>query len=167
LKDDDSKDGDAAWSAVAGTLSRAQRAAVRALAVDVQHDLGRYVAMQSRWLDDSMSDADRLSAVRTDLLATRCVGDRRESADEVFGRWKLVLMGEEPLAGACAPSLARLLEVVELLAAMAQVEEQVAVMRRPLVSSDEVESAIAAAGHAAAACRAFAQRVLTEVPSDG
>lgn len=83
-------------------LNAAQREAVLALCERVKHDLGRYIALQQRWLGEDATEAEREAAVRADLLETRRSEQRTSSASEVWAGLRPQLFGEEAvLAGLC------------------------------------------------------------------
>jgi hypothetical protein len=65
------------------------------LATQAKHDLGKYIAFQSRWLPESATNQDWHQALQSDLLQTRKGPKGVESAVEI---WASLEAGFAPLA---------------------------------------------------------------------
>lgn len=90
------------------------------LTARLKHDLGRYVALQCRWLDDH-ADADALrAALIDDLTATRRGPDGTQTAVQVWAPFAAALTGGAPLLGVSV-DLAHDPDVRRLMAAMARI----------------------------------------------
>jgi hypothetical protein len=57
-------------------------------AAKAKHDLGKYIAFQSRWLPDDAGVEDWTQALRSDLMETRRGPDGSEGAVEIWARLK-------------------------------------------------------------------------------
>ena len=63
----------------------------------LKHDLGKYVAMQQRWLGPDPSPAALREALANDLLRTRRGPDGEVDAAQVWQGFRSALTGETPL----------------------------------------------------------------------
>lgn len=77
------------------SLDPQSRARLLQHASRLKHDLGKYIALQQRWLPAEASRSDRLDALRSDLLHTRRGPDGSVDAHTV---WTEFAPGLEELA---------------------------------------------------------------------
>lgn len=104
---------------------------------DLRHDLGKYIAFETRFLGPSASEEDLRSALRSDLLATRRGSRGVESAAQIWTRLRPVDLGDDPDVLKVEEALARLREAdleVDLdgLRALAELAQQVRQATRSL-----------------------------------
>jgi hypothetical protein len=105
--------------------------AAAALAVTIarlKHDLGKYIALQARWLDDGSTAAERLDALRADLLSTRRGPAGSVDATAVWQEFRKALSAalSDPDLVVVDAAMERVGGIIELLRADAATEEDVA-----------------------------------------
>jgi len=69
------------------------------LVARLKHDLGKYIAFQIRWVDDTAPVSERRRALEADLLETRRGPSGTVDAHAVWLEFRPALYGEEPLPG--------------------------------------------------------------------
>ena len=142
--------------ATVDSLSPSTRAAVAEHAALCKHDLGKYVAMQTRWTaPDAPLDARR-AAVVADLAQTRRGPDGNADALEVWARLRPALFGEAPLLDGAVVDLRDDPDVAAIEAAMVEIGG----LLPGLAAADEagVGRAIACATTVADACQRLYRR---------
>lgn len=122
-------------------------------AARVKHDLGKYVAFQLRWLPPDAPLADRVDALRADLLSTRRGPDGAVDAPTLWAELRAPLVGEVPLPGGAHVNLSNDPAVVAIDAAIAEIRDVVAGL-------DGADVALVEAGTRAALAVAEAARDL-------
>lgn len=137
------------------------RAALATHATRLNHDLGKYVALQQRWLGPDPAPEALREALATDLSATRRGEDGAEDAASVWARFRPELVGERLLADARV-DLTGHPGFDALDAAMGEVSAAVARLARGerLDDAAVVEASRAALG-AADACRRLAVELVS------
>lgn len=136
-------------------------AALAAHAARLNHDLGKYVALNQRWLGPDPAIEALREAVATDLLATRRGPDGTEDAASLWARHRPELVGDRPLAGA-AVDLTGLPTFDALDAAMTRVATAVARLAADGALDDAaVRSAHEAAVAASEGCRRLAAELVS------
>lgn len=60
-----------------------------------RHDLGKYVCLQTRWLEEGAPDAELREALAADLLRTRRGPEGEETAAQLWARLRVPLAGAE------------------------------------------------------------------------
>lgn len=140
------------------------RTALADHAARLKHDLGKYVAMQQRWLGPEPATDALREALTSDLLSTRRGPDGTLSAVEVWAEFRGALHGEAPLGDGSVVDLSDAPEVQRIDAGMAVVTEVVAALQ----SEGGLDEAGVQRGHQAASevaegCRDLARRLATWV----
>lgn len=139
-------------------LEADRRPAVLSLVTRLKHDLGKYVAFQARWLADDASEAERVQALRDDLLATRRGPEGSEDAVSVWTPYAEALTGTRPLDDGELVDLAADPDVQRLTLAMDRVRATLERLRAGAVPSAAVQEGLTAARDVAAACRDLHRR---------
>ncbi len=113
----------------------------------IKHDLGKYVALQARWLGEEATLDQRRAAVRQDLLTTRRGPGGTRDAVSLWGQLRGPLVGEEPLDGGAVVDLSDDPGVRAVDASMTQIEALV-----PLLTEQAPADIVDSARQAAFAC---------------
>lgn len=71
--------------------------ALHDLLARLKHDLGKYVALQQRWLPDGSSQHESEKALKADLLQTRRGPNGSQDAVSVWAEFRGQLLGHAPL----------------------------------------------------------------------
>lgn len=137
------------WPALAGVCER------------LRHDLGRYIAMQSRFVAPGDDAATRRTALCDDLLATRRGPSITLDAAQVFEPAAAVLSGRAPLVGDRSVDLRSVPRVARLFRAMQVVDDLIGKLRAGELADAELDQAIASAIEASDACRTLTRHVLS------
>ncbi len=127
----------------------AEAAALLDVVTRLKHDLGKYVALQVRWLGDDVEPQERVAALRADLLSTRRGPDGSRPATAVWADFAPLL--SEALAG--DPDL----EV--LVASMRELEHVIDLLVVDPVQDETIDTGFGAALRVSEACRSLARRV--------
>jgi hypothetical protein len=143
-------------------LDAATRTDLVAHLARVRHDLGRYVALQQRWLGDDATAEARAEALAADLLATRRGPEGTTDAVTVWADLRPPLVGEAPLPGGAMVDLTGDADLERLDAAMRDVARAIEGLRA--ADASVVERGAAAAVEVAAACDALWRRWRTGSP---
>lgn len=116
----------------------------------VKHDLGKYVALQARWLGPEASAVQRLEALRQDLLETRRGPGGTQDAVSVWRALRRPLLGLETVGGEMV-DLSDDPDVTAVEGAMRHIEDVL-----PLLGGQALQPAAvdAAMGHALACAEA-------------
>lgn len=139
-------------------LDAHSREALAALAGRLKHDLGRYVAMQARWLGEEAGAAERRSALRDDLLATRRGPDGSADALQVWAPYAQALLGGAELAAGIVVDLGDDPDVHRIVDGMARVADAIAGLRDDTLDDEGVAHGLAASTAVAEACRDLHRR---------
>ena len=123
------------------------------LAGRLKHDLGKYVALQQRWVEESASFEERSAALLADLLSTRRGPEGTEDAVEVWRRFEASFA--EPLL----PDISDDPDIRSIRAGMAGISDLVAAMRTRPPAEDDLTHGRAVAIAVSEACRSLARRV--------
>ena len=134
------------------------RDALAALAGRLKHDLGRYVAMQARWLGPDADAATKQAALRDDLLATRRGPDGSVDAVAVWAPSADALLGREELASGIVVDLTHDPDVQRIVGGMAHLTHVIGLLRGGTLDSEGVDGAITASIEVAEACRDLHRR---------
>ncbi len=121
------------------SLDPAQRTAVLEHASRLKHDLGKYIAFQTRWLGPDASALDRQQALEADLLATRRGPEGTVSAVEVWQQARGGLFGTDALRDGLTVDLSDDAIVAHLDAQMAQVAGVVRALQQGPPDEDTVQ----------------------------
>lgn len=124
-------------------LDPAQRAAVADHGARMKHDLGKYVAMQTRWTAPDAPIAERRAALTADLLQTRRGPDGESDACAVWEGFRPGWFGEAPLIDGSTIDLRADPDVAEIVLAMALVKAAIDALRAG-PDADPTEGASAA-----------------------
>ncbi len=147
-------------------LEPASRLALHELALRLQHDVGKYVTLQARWLPADADVGARIEAARADLLRTARGPAGERDAMAVAEPFVAALVGEAALEeGGSVVDLAEDPAVAEVLAAVAEVGRLLAPLAEP-GAADVVDDAFAAARRLREACRALVAASRPPEPSD-
>lgn len=136
-----------AWSALAAHVGR------------LKHDLGKYVALQQRWLPADAPSADRRAALRDDLLSTRRGPSGIQDALSVWQEFRPGLRGEVELPGGHRVDLSAHPVVRAVEEGMGVLAEVVAALRAGDVSDEQVLRGGEAAVAVSDGCRALERLV--------
>ena len=98
-------------------------------ATRAKHDLGKYIAFQSRWLPADASDSDWKGALESDLLHTRKGPDGTESAVQLWERLRKEEVGLENDS-----------DFQKIALAMERISEQLAALESGGLARDEMMS---------------------------
>ena len=125
----------------------------------LNHDLGKYVSLQVRWLGEDPSIEDLRRAVEADLLSTRRGPDGSRSATSVWAEFRPGLVGEADLVGGARVDLSGDPDVVTLDQNMGVISKLAAALGSPSADTEAVERGVEAARVVAETCRSLARRV--------
>lgn len=137
------------WPALAGVCEH------------LRHDLGRYIAMQSRFVSPSADASTRRTALCDDLLATRRGPSGTLDAARIFAPAAAVLSGCAPIVGDRVVDLRAVPQVARLFRAMRVVDDLIGELRAGVLSDAQLDDAIASAIEASDACRTLTRHVLS------
>jgi hypothetical protein len=124
----------------------------------LKHDLGKYVAMQQRWLGPDPPASELLDALRTDLLSTRRDPKGVRNAVEVWGDFSPALLGQEPNSAGELFDLRRDPDMRSLMAAMAEISAALPLLELGELDIEQVQALNQASLAVAEACRTLARR---------
>jgi len=124
----------------------------------VKHDLGRYVALQQRWLPAEATAAERRAAVEADLLQTRRGPEGTLDAASLWAALRAPLLGLAPLPGGGRVDLARDPDVERIEAGITEIQGVVQAFREGEADGEAVERGAAAARVVSEACRGLVRR---------
>ncbi len=139
-------------------LDPASRAALARHVARLKHDLGKYIAFQSRWLGPEASHSDREEALRADLLATRRGPTEVVDAVELWGRLRPPLVGEAALPEGPVADLGADPDVQALERAMGVVGDAVSALQAGSLEPSALKDAFDAAQEVADRCRSLWRR---------
>lgn len=125
----------------------------------MKHDLGKYIAFQTRWVAPDAPLAERRAALDTDLRQTRRSPEGERDANEVWATFRPVLYGEAPLADGTIVDLRGDPDVSDLTAAMADVAAAIVALAAGNAGETEVNAGAGAASRAADAIRRMHNRL--------
>jgi hypothetical protein len=134
------------------------RTALASLAGRLKHDLGRYVAMQARWLAPDADADTRRTALRDDLLATRRGPEGSVDALGVWTPYRDALLGRSELAAGVTVDLGHDPDVRRIVSGMATLGEIIAALRGGTLDDNGVDLGLAASTAVAEACRDLHRR---------
>ena len=124
----------------------------------LKHDLGKYVALQIRWLGADASEDEVCQALRSDLLGTRRSPAGTLDAVEVWEGLRGPLLGEVPLPCGDVVDLSLDPDIRALMASMDIVRSVLCALRSTTLEGDGLQRGVAAAREVSAACRRLAKR---------
>ena len=145
-----------------GTLDSVDLASLDALAehvVRLNHDLGKYVCFQVRWLGEDPEPSALRGAVEADLLCTRRGPDGSRSAASVWQDFRPALFGEAMLPSGIRVDLSRDPDVAQLEDGMRIIAAVSAALGADEGGDDVVQRGAEAARRVSEACRSLARRV--------
>ena len=142
------------------TLTPALRTALAEHAARLKHDLGKYVALQQRWLGDEASDDEVWAARQSDLLSTRRGPDGRQDAVAVWGEFSPELLGVRPFPSGVV-NLSSDPDVAAIVRAMQVIADGLDDLRNRPAQLALQEQLKGAALKVADACRRLARRART------
>lgn len=145
-------------------LAASDREALLELIARLKHDLGKYIAFQIRWVEDSDPFAERRRALEADLLETRRGPSGTVDAFEVWQEFRPFLFGQVPVPGrSIATDLSQEAEIMTISNAMRVISDVIDVLRDGTVSERDVRRGSAAALEVSEACRTLLRRMRTEL----
>jgi hypothetical protein len=103
------------------SLSPSARAALAEHVATMKHDLGKYVAFQTRWVAAEAPLAERKAALDADLRQTRRGPEGESDASAVWARFRPALRGESALSDGSSVDLRADIDVSALEDAMVDV----------------------------------------------
>lgn len=139
-------------------LEPAALAAVEDHAARLKHDLGKYVALQQRWLGPDPDPAELEQALRADLLATRRGPSGTVDAAAVWAEFRPGLVGAEALASGAVVDLSDHPDVRRIDAGVAEIRLTAAALRADDIDAPQIERGAAAARDVAEACSDLLRR---------
>lgn len=145
-------------------LNQVDGAAFQALTEHVsrlKHDLGKYIAMQQRWLPEDAGPVARREALTTDLLHTRRGTSGTVDALTVWREFRPALVGAADLPGGIRVDLSEHPLLRALDTHMAMIAEVTLVLRDNAATEAEVETGRTAALAVSDTCRELARAIRT------
>lgn len=102
-------------------LTPALRTSLAEHAARLKHDLGKYVALQQRWLDSQASNDEIWKALQADLLSTRRGPDGHQDAVAVWCEFSPELLGARPFPSgfvnlSADPDVASIVQCMQVIA---------------------------------------------------
>lgn len=137
----------------------AQREAIAAHARRLKHDLGKYIALRTRWLAEDAPPAEREQALRADLLETRRGPSGVSDAQAVWRGARAVFYGEASLVRDVTVSLAELPELRRAEDGMRALAVVIEALRAGPCDAAVVSQGIVGAREVAEGCGALEQRL--------
>lgn len=125
----------------------------------MKHDLGKYVAFQSRWVAPDAPLAERRAALDADLRQTRRGPEGESDANTVWAQFRPGLVGESALADGSTVDLSADVDVIALDDAMRGVATAIAQLAADRAGEDEVRIGTDAAARAADAILRLHRRI--------
>lgn len=133
--------------------------ALHELLARLKHDLGKYVALQQRWLPEGASHHDSEQALRADLLQTRRGPSGSQNAVSVWGEFRGQLLGQGPLADGSRVDGSTDVDVCSIDEHMATIAIVIANLgKNEPLSADQIRDGFAAADAVARACQRLNKR---------
>ena len=119
----------------------------------IKHDLGKYIALQQRWVGEQASVCDRRAAAQADLLSTRRGPNGRQDAATVWAGFEAALAAEG------LPDVSDDEDIAEIRAAMSVIADVIDALRSGTDGEIELALARREALRVSHACRSLARRV--------
>ena len=124
----------------------------------LKHDLGKYIAMQQRWLGPDPELAELLDALRTDLLSTRRGPDDTRNAVAVWGDFAPLLLGGTASSEGEVFDLSADADVRGIQVAMAEIAEGLPLLQHEHVDEPRIHRLHEASMAVSEACRNLVRR---------
>ena len=133
--------------------------ALQDLLARLKHDLGKYVALQQRWLPATATLDERRAALRADLLETRRGPNGTQDAASVWRGFRPQLFGEAALPDGCRVDGSADPDLVALDEAMKRIDVLIAELSQDApIGAEHMQDGFDAANAVAQACQRLTKR---------